>query len=119
MTKESLSPKMADDSDEYFWTDKNTTIVREEPGAKPVYDLEERTARFGEAIIDFAKKIPTGPLIDRIISQLVGAGTSVGANYDEADDAVSKKGISKVHWNMQERSTGERALLTQGGSRCS
>src|SRR5215475_6360881 len=95
MTKESLSPKMADDSDEYFWTDKNTTIVREEPGAKPVYDLEERTARFGEAIIDFAKKIPSGPLTDRIISQLVGAGTSVGANYDEADDAVSKKEFPK------------------------
>jgi four helix bundle protein len=57
--------------------------------------LEERTARFGEAIIDFAKRIPRGPLTDRIIDQLVGAGTSVGANYIEADDSVSKKEFLK------------------------
>jgi four helix bundle protein len=46
-------------------------------------------------IIDFAQKIPVGPVTERIISQLVGAGTSVGANYDEADDAVSKKEFLK------------------------
>jgi len=34
-------------------------------------------------------------LTSRIISQLVGAGTSVGANYVEADDAVSKKEFLK------------------------
>ena len=55
------------------------------------YDLEERTARFGEAVIRFAKRIPRGPDNDRLIGQLVGAATSVGANYCEADDAVSKK----------------------------
>lgn len=55
------------------------------------YDLEERTALFGEAIIDFAKRIPVNPVTKRLIDQLVGAGTSVGANYCEADDAVSKK----------------------------
>lgn len=55
------------------------------------YDLAERTAKFGEAIIDFAKKIPVNPVTRRLIEQLVGAGTSVGANYREADDAVSKK----------------------------
>jgi len=55
------------------------------------YDLEERTAKFGEAAIDFLKKVPRGPLTNRLIDQLVGAATSVGANYCEADDAVSKK----------------------------
>jgi four helix bundle protein len=55
-----------------------------------VYDLEERTARFGEEIISFAKRIPRGPVNNRLIDQLVGAGTSVGANYCEADDGVSK-----------------------------
>jgi four helix bundle protein len=55
-----------------------------------VYDLEERTARFGETIILFAKKIPWSPVNNRLIDQLVGAGTSVGANYCEADDGVSK-----------------------------
>ncbi len=55
------------------------------------YDLEERTALFGEMVIEFAKKIPVNPVTKRLIEQLVGAGTSVGANYVEADDAVSKK----------------------------
>jgi len=55
------------------------------------YDLEERTARFGEAIIAFAKKISPTPVNTTIISQLTDAGTSVGANYNEADDAESKK----------------------------
>jgi four helix bundle protein len=55
------------------------------------YDLEERTARFGEDIIKFAKKIPINKVTERLISQLVGAGTSVGANYCEADDAESSR----------------------------
>ena len=83
------------DSENSFWGDEHTPFVQEEPDAKPRYDLEERTARFGEAIIDFAKKMPVGPLTERIISQLVGAATSVGANYCEADDAVSKKEFLK------------------------
>jgi len=63
----------------------------ESPEQPVKYDLEERTARFGEAIIRFAKKTPQNPVNNRLIDQLVGAGTSVGANYCEADDAVSKK----------------------------
>ena len=55
------------------------------------YDLEERTACFGEAVIAFAKTIPQNPVTLPLISQIVRAGTSVGANYCEADDAVSKK----------------------------
>ncbi|GBD87970.1 hypothetical protein BMS3Abin03_01904 [bacterium BMS3Abin03] len=55
------------------------------------WDLEERTARFGENVILFCKKVPRGPITDPLITQLVKAGTSVGANYCEADDAESKK----------------------------
>jgi len=58
---------------------------------KPKYDLEERTAKFGEHIIKFAKKIPVNKITERIIPQLVGAGTSVGANYCEADDSESPR----------------------------
>lgn len=78
-----------------FWDNGDTALVREEPGGKRVYDLEERTARFGEAVIDFAKTIPQNSVTNRLINQLVGAGTSVGANYVEADDAVSKKEFLK------------------------
>jgi len=81
--------------DDAFWLDGETLIVREEPRTNPVYDLEERTVRFGEAVIDFAKKIPRDPVTERIITQLIGAGTSVGANYTEADDSVSKREFLK------------------------
>jgi four helix bundle protein len=84
-----------DDFDESFWNDDVELVVREEPSGKRVYDLEERTAKFGEAVIDFAKTIPPSAVTNRIISQLVGAGTSVGANYVEADDSVSKKEFLK------------------------
>ena len=55
------------------------------------YDLEERTAKFSEDMIKFAKKIPVNLVTTRIIPQLVAAGTSMGANYCEADDAESGK----------------------------
>lgn len=81
--------------EELFWNGADAPTVREEPAEKRVYDLEERTARFGEAIIDFARTIPADAVTQRIIGQLVGAATSVGANYVEADDAVSKKEFLK------------------------
>lgn len=55
------------------------------------FDLEERTAKLGEAIIRFCKTIPNNPIANRLIDQLVGCGTSVGANYCEASERVSKK----------------------------
>ena len=55
------------------------------------YDLEERTAKFGEAVIRFLKKVPENAVNYRLISQLVGCSTSLGANYCEADEAVSRK----------------------------
>lgn len=55
------------------------------------YDLEERTARFAEAIIDLCKKAPKNAITTSIISQLIRSGTSIGANYCEANGASSKK----------------------------
>ena len=93
LNDEGMSNAANDESDTgeiAFWED-TTGLVREEPVGVPKYDLEERTARFGEAVIDFASAIPQGPVTNRLIDQLVGCGTSVGANYCEADDAVSRK----------------------------
>ena len=55
------------------------------------FDLEERTAAFGEAIVRFSKRISRGPTNNRLIDQLVGCSTSVGANYLEANESVSRK----------------------------
>ncbi len=61
------------------------------PGRR--YDLEERTAQFGEAILQFARKITIGPVTEPLIGQIVRAATSIGANSCEADDAGSRKGF--------------------------
>lgn len=75
-----------------------------------VFDLEERTARFGEDIIRFARELKRDPVNTPLISQVVRSGTSVGANYMEAGAAQSGKdfdhkiGICKkearetMHW---------------------
>jgi four helix bundle protein len=63
----------------------------EKQSARHEFDLEERTAKFGETVVRFSKKIPRDPTNNRLIDQLVGAGTSVGANYIEASERVSKK----------------------------
>ena len=82
--------------DSAFWTwgdePAGELVVQDEspPGNQP-RDLEERAAQFGEAIARFAKKVPRNAVNNRLIDQLVGAGTSVGANYSEAKDAVSRK----------------------------
>jgi four helix bundle protein len=55
------------------------------------FDLVERTACFGEAVIRFCKKVPHGPGNNRLIDQLVGAATSIGANYCEASERQSRK----------------------------
>ena len=87
-----------EDMDFYAWGDGGGGFVlREETGQEnfKTNDLMERTAKFGEAVIRFAKRIPQNPVNNRLIAQLVGAGTSVGANYCEADDAVSGKDYKK------------------------
>jgi len=55
------------------------------------YDLEERTLKFAESIIGLCKKVPQNPITLPIISQLIRAATSIGANYAEANGASSKK----------------------------
>lgn len=57
---------------------------------KNKYDLEERTVTFGKEVIQFCKKIPRSPINDPLINQFVKYGTSIGANYSEADNAESK-----------------------------
>lgn len=55
------------------------------------YDLEERTAKFGENVILFCMSISVNQITKPLINQFVRAATSVGANYMEANQASSKK----------------------------
>ena len=58
---------------------------------KTNYDLEERTARFGEEIILFCKTLVQDVISKPLINQCVRSGTSIGANYMEANGASSRK----------------------------
>jgi four helix bundle protein len=55
------------------------------------YNLEDRTAKFGEDVIDFCKSINQDAISKPIISQLIRSATSIGANYMEANGASSKQ----------------------------
>jgi four helix bundle protein len=54
------------------------------------YDLEERTAKFGESVILFCRSINQDSVSKPLISQLIRSATSIGANYCEANNASSK-----------------------------
>lgn len=59
-------------------------------GKETKFDLEERTAKFGEEIIRFCNGLPKNDITRPLINQLIRCGTSIGANYCEADDAESR-----------------------------
>jgi len=62
------------------------------------YDLEERTAKFGENIIILCKKIGINDYNKSIINQVIRSATSIGANYMEANGVASKKDfINKIY----------------------
>ncbi len=58
---------------------------------KKQYDLEERTLEFSKRIIRLAKALPKDIINRRLIDQLIRAGTSMGANYREANETETKK----------------------------
>lgn len=58
--------------------------------SKP-YDLEERTFLFAKRCRDFVKKIPKNVSNFEYAKQLIKSSGSVGANYIEANDSISKK----------------------------
>jgi len=55
------------------------------------YDLEERTTIFSENLIIFYKRCPKDVITIPLIDQGLRSGTSMGANYCEANGASSKK----------------------------
>ncbi len=61
------------------------------PNTSRRYDLEERTLRFAQNTIKLCQLLPQHVVNRELVSQLVRASGSVGANYREANEALSKK----------------------------
>jgi four helix bundle protein len=55
------------------------------------YDLEDRTLEFAKNVRNFVRKLPKTATNYEDISQLVRSSGSVGANYIEANESLSKK----------------------------
>ncbi len=55
------------------------------------YDLEERTLKFARNVVNFVRALPKTIASIEIIKQVVRSSGSVGANYIEANEALSKK----------------------------
>ena len=56
-----------------------------------IYDLEDRTLKFGKRIIMLSKAIPKNSVNNVLLGQLIRSGTSIGANYREANETSTKK----------------------------
>ena len=81
-------------------------------------ELEDRTKRFSLNLISLLKSLPKGYLGDVIGRQLLKSGTSIGANYREANRAESKADfVHKV--NLSEKEASETVywleLMTEAG----
>ncbi len=59
--------------------------------SKPIYDLEERTFQFAKAVRLFVKTLPKTIANNEDGKQVVRSSGSVGANYIEANESLSKK----------------------------
>ena len=55
------------------------------------YNLEERTLDYAIRVRTFIRKLPATLIINEDAKQLVRSSGSVGANYIEANEAISKK----------------------------
>ncbi|MFZ5391718.1 MAG: four helix bundle protein [Patescibacteria group bacterium] len=56
-----------------------------------MYDLEKRTSDFGIKVINLCKSIKINLINKNLINQIIRSGTSIGANYCEANNSSSKK----------------------------
>jgi four helix bundle protein len=73
------------------------------PAPKRPYDLEERTAAFGERVREFARMLPRGSNSKNDTEQLVRSSGSVGANYIEANESLGKADfIMRVRISLKE-----------------
>jgi len=59
--------------------------------AKKPYDLEERTFQFARTVLGFVKVLPKTAINSEIVKQVIRSSGSVGANYIEANESLSKK----------------------------
>lgn len=83
--------------------------------ASQKFDLEERTAKFGETVIGLCRTIKQDSITKSLIDHLIRSATSIGANYMEANGASSKKDFrNKAHICKKEAQESQHWLRMLG-----
>ena len=59
--------------------------------ASKQYDLEKRTMMFAKSVALFCKKLKKDIIATEYIKQVIRSSSSIGANYIEANESLSKK----------------------------
>lgn len=81
-----------------------------------IFDLNERLLVFAKRILGRCKQLPRLPECEGIRRQLADAGTSIGANFEEADAALTKKDfINKANISRKEAKETRFWLRVIGG----
>ncbi|MGD0900087.1 MAG: four helix bundle protein, partial [Thermoguttaceae bacterium] len=75
------------------------------------YDLEDRTYEFARRVRAFVKKLPRTICNIEDVRQVVRSSGSVGANYLEANEALSKKDFRMRIWISRKESKETRYWL--------
>lgn len=72
---------------------KNQTSNKQQTSSHGLisFDLEERTAKFGEKVVVFCLSLKVDHISKPLVNQFVRSATSIGANYAEANNASSRK----------------------------
>ncbi len=55
------------------------------------YDLEDRTLEFGKRVIRLSKALSKNTVNFKLTDQFIRSGTSMGANYREANETETRK----------------------------
>ena len=106
-----------------------TSTKLQKATSTPVYDLEDRTLLFAKDIRSFVRLIKKDIANNEDVKQLVRSSGSVGANYIEANESLSKKDFAmrikisrkeakeSTYWlkllNVDDNLEAERVRLTK------
>jgi len=74
-------------------------------------DLERRTKLFALAALKFSASLPRNREVDVLARQLVRAATSIGANYREANRAVSRPDFANKIGTVQKEAAETQYCL--------
>jgi four helix bundle protein len=88
---------MENPNDKYYQIPSKSQLPNPKTEEEKIYDIRERVFCFAQRILEIAEKLPQNRVCDVLRTQLVKSGTSIGANVEEADGAVTKRDfINKI-----------------------